>query len=71
MSLNLGGTAANFSSAGGFSNYFARPWYQELAVEEYFLVANPPYPYYERLNVDLNMTQGLYNRIGRLRTTVS
>jgi tripeptidyl-peptidase I len=65
MSANLGGTAANFSSAGGFSNYFARPWYQEEAVEEYFRVANPSYPYYEELNVDVNTTQGLYNRIGR------
>ncbi|OKL58204.1 hypothetical protein UA08_06451 [Talaromyces atroroseus] len=65
MCANLGGTAANFSSAGGFSNYFARPWYQEEAVEEYFRVANPSYPYYEELNVDVNTTQGLYNRIGR------
>lgn len=65
MQVNLGGTAVNFSSAGGFSNYFERPWYQWAAIEEYFNVGNPSYPYYSELNVDLNTTTGLYNRIGR------
>lgn len=65
MQVNLGGTATNFSSAGGFSNVFQRPWYQELAIEEYFRVGNPSYPYYSELNVDVNTTTGLYNRIGR------
>uniref|UniRef100_A0A093V056 Aorsin n=1 Tax=Talaromyces marneffei PM1 TaxID=1077442 RepID=A0A093V056_TALMA len=65
MQVNLGGTAVNFSSAGGFSNYFARPWYQEIAIEEYFHIGNPSYPYYSGLNVNVNTTKGLYNRIGR------
>ncbi|KKK13562.1 hypothetical protein P175DRAFT_0483455 [Aspergillus ochraceoroseus IBT 24754] len=65
MQVNLGGTAVNFSSAGGFSNYFTRPWYQESAVEEYFRIGDPEYPYYSGLNVDVNTTTGLYNRIGR------
>jgi tripeptidyl-peptidase-1 len=65
MQVNLGGTAANFSSAGGFSNYFETPWYQKQAVEEYFRIGNPQYPYYEELGVDFNTTKGLYNRIGR------
>lgn len=65
MQVDLGGTAVNFSSAGGFSNYFSRPWYQEVAVEEYFRIAEPSYPYYEELYVDVNTTKGIYNRIGR------
>lgn len=65
MQVDLGGSAVNFSSAGGFSNYFARPWYQELAVEHYFEVAKPEYPYYSEINVDVNTTKGVYNRIGR------
>ncbi|KAH8703187.1 putative protease S8 tripeptidyl peptidase I [Talaromyces proteolyticus] len=65
MQVNLHGAATNFSSAGGFSNYFKAPWYQELAVAEYFEIGNPQYPYYEKLNVDFNTTKGLYNRIGR------
>lgn len=65
MQFDLGGSAVNFSSAGGFSNYFLRPWYQEEAVEEYFRIAEPSYPWYAELNVDLNTTKGMYNRIGR------
>jgi tripeptidyl-peptidase I len=65
MHVNLGGRATNFSSAGGFSNYFPQPWYQKHAVAEYFATANPPYPYYSEFNVNLNTTKGLYNRIGR------
>lgn len=65
MQVNLGGTAVNFSSSGGFSNYYPQPWYQKLAVAEYFATANPPYPYYSEFEVDLNTTKGLYNRIGR------
>lgn len=65
MQVNLGGSAVNFSSAGGFSNYFEKPWYQAEAIEEYFRVGNPSYPYYSELNVDVNTTTGLYNRIGR------
>lgn len=55
----------NFSSAGGFSNYYPQPHYQEDAVEAYFKANNPPYPYYSELNVNVNTTKGIYNRIGR------
>jgi len=65
MHANLSATAQNFSSSGGFSNYFAQPWYQVEAVEQYFKTANPPYPYYSEFEVDFNTTKGLYNRIGR------
>ena len=38
--------ATNFQSAGGFSNIFPRPRYQEAAVEAYFeSPAAPTYPY--------------------------
>ncbi|KAJ5232473.1 Aorsin [Penicillium chermesinum] len=65
MHVDLGGTASNFSSSGGFSNYFPQPFYQKLAVEEYFRKAKLSYPYYAEIGVDVNTTQGLYNRIGR------
>jgi tripeptidyl-peptidase-1 len=65
MQWNLGGAFTNFSSAGGFSNYFPQPSYQKAAIAEYFENHSPPYPYYSELNVDLNTTKGLYNRIGR------
>jgi tripeptidyl-peptidase-1 len=57
--------AQNFSSSGGFSNYFPQPDYQEAAVAEYFVAHNPSYPYYSEFQVNLNTTKGLYNRIGR------
>ncbi|KAL1979563.1 hypothetical protein VTN96DRAFT_5563 [Rasamsonia emersonii] len=65
MHVNLSGTAQNFSSSGGFSNYFPQPSYQQAAVAKYFATADPPYPYYSEFSVDFNTTQGLYNRIGR------
>ncbi|OQD85399.1 hypothetical protein PENANT_c010G10600 [Penicillium antarcticum] len=65
MHANLGGTAANFSSSGGFSNYFPRPDYQKATIAKYFEKAKLEYPYYSEMNVDLNTTTGLYNRIGR------
>ena len=71
MHVNLGGTNSNFSSAGGFSNYFPRPAYQEAAVENYFKKANLAYPYYSEFSVDVNTTKGLYNRIGRAYPDVS
>ncbi|KAH8690679.1 peptidase S8/S53 domain-containing protein [Talaromyces proteolyticus] len=71
MHVDLGGTAVNFSTAGGFSNYFVRPWYQEEAVERYFQKADLSYPYYSELSVDVNTTKGLYNRIGRAYPDVS
>jgi tripeptidyl-peptidase-1 len=65
MQDNLGGSAVNFSSAGGFSNYFPRPTYQDGHVETYFHRAHLTYPYYSELEVDVNTTAGIYNRIGR------
>lgn len=65
MQVDLGGSAVNFSSAGGFSNYYPQPWYQKVAVAEYFAIAKPPYPYYSEFEVNVNTTKGLYNRIGR------
>ena len=65
MHVDLGGTAVNFSSSGGFSNYFPQPSYQQQAVARYFATADPSYPYYSEFSVDVNTTTGLYNRIGR------
>lgn len=61
----------NFTSGGGFSNNFARPWYQERAVSNYFATAMPPYPYYNGAPADFNATVGLYNRLGRAYPDVS
>lgn len=36
MQVDLGPGAHNFASAGGFSNQFSRPWYQEAAVSKWF-----------------------------------
>ncbi|KUJ11542.1 subtilisin-like protein [Mollisia scopiformis] len=71
MADNLGGTAVNFSSSGGFSNYFARPTYQDGHVETYFHRAHITYPYYSELDVNVNTTTGIYNRIGRAYPDVS
>jgi tripeptidyl-peptidase-1 len=65
MADNLGGSAVNFSSSGGFSNYFPRPTYQDGHVETYFHRAHLTYPYYSELEVDFATTTGVYNRIGR------
>lgn len=65
MHVNLTGSAQNFSSAGGFSNYYPQPTYQQAAVANYFAEANPPYPYYSEFGVNVNKTKGIYNRIGR------
>jgi tripeptidyl-peptidase I len=65
MQTNLGGSAANFSSSGGFSNYYPQPDYQKEAVARYFATAHLKYPYYSEFQVDVNTTAGLYNRIGR------
>lgn len=71
MHVNLSGTAQNFSSAGGFSNYYAQPSWQKAAVAKYLTDYNPPYPFYEEFEVDLNTTSGIYNRIGRAYPDVS
>lgn len=65
MSDNLGGSAVNFSSSGGFSNYFPRPTYQDGHVETYFHRAHLTYPYYSELEANLSTVKGVYNRIGR------
>lgn len=65
MQWNLTGAFTNFSSSGGFSNYFPQPDYQKAAVAEYFAEHSPSYPYYSEFQVDVNTTKGLYNRIGR------
>lgn len=65
MHVNLSGTAQNFTSAGGFSNYFSQPSYQQAAVATYFAQNNPPYPYYSGIGVNTSTTTGIYNRIGR------
>ncbi len=67
MMDNLGGANANFSSSGGFSNYFPRPSYQDGHVEDFFHQASTQadYPYYTELEVDFNTTTGVYSRNGR------
>merc|ERR1711939_1263423 len=71
MSDDLGGSAVNFSSSGGFSNYFPRPTYQDGHVQTYFHRAHLTYPYYSELNVNVNTTTGRYNRVGRAYPDVS
>lgn len=71
MHANLGGTATNFSSSGGFSNYFPQPHYQKATVKKYFEKAELSYPYYSEFSVDFNTTKGVYNRIGRAYPDVS
>src|SRR3569833_163103 len=72
MHVDLTG-APNFTSAGGFSNYYPRPPYQKAAVDAYFARHNPPYPYYTEFapQLNLNTTKGLYNRLGRAYPDVS
>ena len=71
MHVNLTGADQNFTSSGGFSNYFPQPSYQTVAVAEYFRIADLTYPYYSEFSVDFNTTKGLYNRIGRAYPDVS
>jgi len=40
MDVNLGGTAQNFTSAGGFANYYAQPSWQKAAVARYLAENN-------------------------------
>lgn len=69
----LSGTAVNFSSSGGFSNYFPRPSYQDGHVENFFHQASKQadYPYYTELGVNFTTTTGLYSRNGRAYPDVS
>lgn len=55
-----------FSSGGGFSNVFDRPWWQEDAVSEYLLRHNPNYYSYNTTGGKIpDDTDGIYNRNGR------
>jgi tripeptidyl-peptidase-1 len=65
MHIDLSGSAVNFSSSGGFSNYFEAADYQAAAVEQYFDIAHIDYPYYSELEPDFATVKGLYNRVGR------
>lgn len=56
--------ARAYSSAGGFSNVYAAPSYQQAALSTYFAEHNPPYPYYEG-NASFGANGGVYNRLGR------
>ena len=64
LQANLSGTAQNFSTSGGFSNFWAPPPYQQQAVANFFAQHNPPYPYYSG-SESLGYNGGLYNRSGR------
>lgn len=56
----------SFPSGGGFSNVFERASYQKEAVQHYFDIASPDYPYYNSVdNSSFNENGGVYNRIGR------
>ncbi|CZS98426.1 related to serine protease [Rhynchosporium agropyri] len=71
MQADYEGRLPDTSSAGGFSNYFSRPRYQDGHVQAYFHRANITYPYYSELNFNANTTTGIYNRIGRAYPDVS
>ncbi|SMR49506.1 unnamed protein product [Zymoseptoria tritici ST99CH_3D1] len=65
-----GGGYDHTSSAGGFSNYFAVPQYQQSAVASYFSNHDPGLPYYTATYnataiTNLGEHGGLYNRVGR------
>jgi len=56
----------------GFSNYFCRPSYQDMALDKYFTHYDPAYPSYTFNDIDakeaetsLGADGGLYNRAGR------
>ena len=55
-----------FSTAGGFSNYFSRPNWQDAAIDEYFAQHDPGYPYYtfDGNFASIGANGGVYNRAG-------
>lgn len=63
----------DISSSGGFSNVFPCPDYQRGAVEKYFNVSKPPYPYYSQPKNGSNIgtNGGICNRAGRAFPDVS
>jgi tripeptidyl-peptidase I len=67
MHVNLSLSAQNFTSSGGFSNYYPQPAYQQAAIDTYFDQHKPPYPAYASFVPDTNFstTCGFYNRAGR------
>ena len=58
-----------FPSGGGFSNIYARPSYQNTALNTYFSAHNPPYASYSTSgtnNPSASVTgSGIYNKAGR------
>ena len=61
-----------WSSGGGFSNYFARPQYQDEMVSRYFQDHDPGYKTYNSNGVDVKLKStnigsngGIYNKAGR------
>lgn len=76
--LPHGGNPLSPSSAGGFSNVYTIPDYQQSAVATFFQDHDPGYPYYSMVALNTsNITKqldpdylqgdtgGIYNRIGR------
>lgn len=76
--LGCGPGTTEFGSGGGFSNYFARPSYQNASVENYLAKYVPGYKYYEANDADASNNKtnigkngGVYNRPGRAYPDVS
>lgn len=63
----------NFSSSGGFVNYFPAPSYQKDAVSRYFYNNAPQYPSYTYNGSisSIGANGGVFNRIGRAFPDVS
>jgi tripeptidyl-peptidase-1 len=53
-----------FSSAGGFSNTFPRPDYQDDVISKYFETAKPSFPSYNGGD-NVGAHGGVYNKAGR------
>jgi tripeptidyl-peptidase-1 len=67
MQDNLGPGAELFASAGGFSNRYKAPSYQQAAVDTYFARHDPGHPYYIAgpNGTGVGANGGIYNRAGR------
>ncbi|MCJ1325415.1 hypothetical protein MMC10_002078 [Thelotrema lepadinum] len=58
----------NFTSSGGFSNYFPAPSYQQDTLSKYFYNNPSPYPTYDYNSSDhasIGANGGRFNRLGR------
>lgn len=69
--FNMNAPYTNFSSGGGFSNYFPLADYQQSAVGHYSANHEPGLPYYTyngsvAENGTIGAEGGLYNRAGRV-----